>query len=97
MLDILIDKFKSITVTQFHNNPRAIDCDALLEMAQQSAAQNRSHNIGTLHAESDPISAIAHIRQRADSADLIIIAGSFYLIAECREQLIAKSKSSTKQ
>jgi len=97
MLDILIDKFKSITVTQFHNNPRAVDCDALLEMAQQSAAQNRSHNIGTLHAESDPISAIAHIRQRADSADLIIIAGSFYLIAECREQLIAKSKSSTKQ
>jgi dihydrofolate synthase/folylpolyglutamate synthase len=97
MLDILIDKFKSITVTQFHNNPRAVDCDALLEMAQQSAAQNRSNNTGTLHAESNPISAIAHIGQRADSADLIVIAGSFYLIAECREQLIAKSKSSTKQ
>jgi folylpolyglutamate synthase/dihydropteroate synthase len=93
----LIDKFKSITLTQFHNNPRAVDCTALLELAQQSAAQASSSDTGTLQAESDPVSAIAHVEQRADSADLIVIAGSFYLIAECREQLIAKSKSSTKQ
>jgi dihydrofolate synthase / folylpolyglutamate synthase len=97
MLDILIDKFKSITLTQFHNNPRAVDCDTLLEMAQQSAAQNRSNDTGILQADSDPVSAIAHIEQNADSADLIVIAGSFYVIAECREQLIAKSKSNTKQ
>ena len=97
MLDILIDKFKSITLTQFHNNPRAVDCDTLLEMAQQSAAQNRSNDTGILQADSDPVSAIAHIEQNADSADLIVIAGSFYVIAECREQLIAKSKSGTKQ
>jgi folylpolyglutamate synthase/dihydropteroate synthase len=69
----------------------------LLELAQQSAAQTSSSDTGTLQAESDPVSAIALVEQRADSADLIVIAGSFYLIAECREQLIAKSKSSTKQ
>ena len=97
MLDILIDKFKSITLTQFHNNPRAVNCDALLEMAKQSAVQHRSNDTGTLQAEADPISAITHLEQRADSADLIVIAGSFYLIAECRIQLIAKSTSSTKQ
>jgi dihydrofolate synthase/folylpolyglutamate synthase len=97
MLDILIDKFKSITLTQFHNNPRAVNCGALLEMAKQSAVQHKPSDTGTLQAESDPISAITHIEQRADSADLIVIAGSFYLIAECRTQLIAKSPSGTKQ
>ena len=39
---------------------------------------------------------MGHIRLSRE-ADLIVIAGSFYLIAECREQLIAKSKSGTKQ
>ena len=97
MLNILIDKFESITLTQFHNNPRTIDCDTLLEIARQSAAQISSSNTASLQVNSDPISAIADIEQRADSTDLIVIAGSFYLIAECRKQLIEKSKSSTKQ
>ncbi|MEE2844538.1 MAG: folylpolyglutamate synthase/dihydrofolate synthase family protein [Planctomycetota bacterium] len=97
MLNILIDKFESITLTQFHNNPRAVDCGALLEIAQQSAAHNSSNDTAVLQIDSDPVSAIADIEQRADSADLIVIAGSFYLIAECRKQLIEKSKSSTKQ
>jgi len=97
MLDILIHQFESITLTQFNNNPRAVGCNTLLEIAQQLTSQNRSSDTGTLQAESDPIRGIAHIKQKADAADLIVIAGSFYLIAECREQLIAKSQSSTKQ
>jgi dihydrofolate synthase/folylpolyglutamate synthase len=97
MLNILIDKFESITLTQFHNNPRAVDCGALLEIAQQSAADNSSSDTAVLQVDADPVNAIANIEQRADSADLIVIAGSFYLIAECRIQLIEKSKSSTKQ
>jgi dihydrofolate synthase/folylpolyglutamate synthase len=97
MLNILIDKFESITLTQFHNNPRAVDCVALLEIAQQSAADNSSSDTAVLQVDADPVNAIANIEQRADSADLIVIAGSFYLIAECRIQLIEKSKSSTKQ
>jgi dihydrofolate synthase/folylpolyglutamate synthase len=97
MLNILIDKFESITLTQFHNNPRAVDCDGLLEIAQQSAADNSSSETAVLQVDADPVNAIADIEQRADSADLIVIAGSFYLIAECRIQLIEKSQSSTKQ
>ncbi|MBC8437544.1 MAG: hypothetical protein H8D86_01670 [Planctomycetes bacterium] len=97
MLNILIDKFESITLTQFQSNPRAVDCNALLEIAQQSAAQYRSSDTAVLQVDVDPISAIAGIEQRANSADLIVIAGSFYLIAECRKQLIEKSKSSAKQ
>jgi len=97
MLDILIDKFKSITLTQFHNNPRAINCGTLLTLAQQSAAQNKSSDTRMLQAESDPIIAVSQIEKNADATDLIVIAGSFYLIAECREQLIAKSKSNTRQ
>jgi dihydrofolate synthase / folylpolyglutamate synthase len=97
ILNILVDKFESITLTQFHNNPRTIDCDTLLEIARQSAAQISSSNTAALQVNSDPVSAIADIEQRADSTDLIVIAGSFYLIAECRKQLIEKSKSSTKQ
>jgi len=97
MLNILIDKFESITLTQFHNNPRAVDCDGLLKIAQQSAADNSSSETAVLQVDADPVNAIADIEQRADSADLIVIAGSFYLIAECRIQLIEKSQSSTKQ
>lgn len=97
MLNILIDKFESITLTQFHNNPRAVDCDGLLEIAQQAAADNSSSETAVLQVVADPVNAIAAIEQRADSADLIVIAGSFYLIAECRIQLIEKSPSSTKQ
>jgi dihydrofolate synthase/folylpolyglutamate synthase len=97
MLDILIDNFKTITLTQFHHNPRAVNCGALLEMAQQATSEKSSVATGTLQAESDPISAIALVEQQADAADLIVIAGSFYLIAECREQLIAKAQFRTKQ
>ena len=96
MLNILIDKFESITLTQFHNNPRAVDCDGLLEIAQQAAADNSSSETAVLQVVADPVNAIADIEQRADSADLIVIAGSFYLIAECRIQLIEESQSSTK-
>jgi len=86
MLEKLSNRFASVTVTQFQNNPRAIRSHELYKMMSSQPAD-------FLFRESSPDTALKHTRQRANPDDLIVVTGSFYLVAEIREILLAHPTS----
>jgi dihydrofolate synthase / folylpolyglutamate synthase len=85
MLKLLLPAFDIVILTQYVNNPRAMETEGLLTIAQQL----RSHDNGAalkplLHAAVRPDDAWRLARTIAGAADLICITGSFYLAAELR-------------
>ncbi|MEC7565201.1 MAG: folylpolyglutamate synthase/dihydrofolate synthase family protein [Planctomycetota bacterium] len=86
MLEKLSNRFASVTVTQFQNNPRAIGSRELYNMLSSQPANS-------LFRESSPGTALIHVRQLANPDDLIVVTGSFYLVAEIREILFAHPTS----
>jgi len=89
MLERLLPAFDTLILTQYINNPRAVDAGDLLRVAQQIRLQESSSQ-PVLHATVRPADALRLARLLAQPDDLICIAGSFFLAAELRPHLGAR-------
>jgi dihydrofolate synthase/folylpolyglutamate synthase len=85
MLRRLLPAFDVAILTRYVNNPRAMEPEALLAIAQQIRAETADGQASpALHAAARPADAWRLARLIADPADLICITGSFFLAAELR-------------
>jgi dihydrofolate synthase/folylpolyglutamate synthase len=89
MLNLLLPAFDVIFLTQYINNPRAVEAGELLTLAQQIRANASTPKVSqvVLHAAARPADALRLAKAIAQSDDLICIAGSFFLAAELRPLL----------
>jgi dihydrofolate synthase / folylpolyglutamate synthase len=88
MLKLVVPAFDTIFLTQYLDNPRAMEAESLLAIAQQF----RSSSSGltqrpVLHATARPADAWRLARAIAATDDLICVAGSFFLAAELRPRI----------
>lgn len=86
MLKLLLPACDTIFLTQYLNNPRAVEAGELLTIAQQLRAATGTA-MPILHATVRPADALRLSRAIAQPDDLICIAGSFFLAAELRPAL----------
>jgi dihydrofolate synthase / folylpolyglutamate synthase len=94
MLRLLVPAFDVVIVTRYVDNPRAMEPESLLEIAQRRRAQppcDGAPRAVALHATARPAEALRLARLIAGPDDLIAIAGSFFLAAELRP-LVMESK-----
>jgi dihydrofolate synthase/folylpolyglutamate synthase len=79
-VDDMIAPLVAAGVSEFHccapNSPRAMDAEVVADALLRAGAN------ATVHP--DVASALAHARERSSDDDLIIGAGSLYLVAEIR-------------
>jgi dihydrofolate synthase / folylpolyglutamate synthase len=92
MLKLVVPAFDTVFLTQYVNNPRAMEAEGLLAIAQQ--IRLNSANCGgagkpVLHATARPQDAWRLARAIAAPEDLICITGSFFLAAELRPLIAA--------
>jgi dihydrofolate synthase/folylpolyglutamate synthase len=87
MLRLLVPAFDVVIVTRYIDNPRAMEPESLLEIAQRIRGLPRPHALQTgtvLHATVRPVDAWRLARRIAEPDDTIAVAGSFFLAAELR-------------
>jgi dihydrofolate synthase/folylpolyglutamate synthase len=85
MLRLALGAFDVVILTQYINNPRAMEAEGLLKIAQElrhHAADGSNQPV--LHATVRPADAWRLAQSIAHPADLICITGSFFLAAELR-------------
>ena len=87
IVELLASLFHSITFTKYTKNPRAVEPQLLFD----SAATACNNLASRIHVEPDPDAAFNQALQNADGKDLIVITGSFYLIAELRSRALTLS------
>jgi dihydrofolate synthase/folylpolyglutamate synthase len=87
MLKLVLPTFDTIFLTQYLHNPRAMEAEGLLAVAQQLRAAHDGERRPTLHATARPQDALRLARTIAGADDLICISGSFFLAAELRPLL----------
>ena len=68
-------------------NPRAVEPQLLFD----SVATACNNLASRIHVEPDPDAAFNQALQNANNEDLIVITGSFYLIAELRSRALTLS------
>ena len=83
MLRLLLPKFDQIVVTKYVNNPRAVEPNELLELANSLAAELALAN-KQIEIAAEPRAAWQRVQSAAKSEDLVCITGSFFLAAELR-------------
>jgi folylpolyglutamate synthase/dihydropteroate synthase len=83
-VDDMVSPLVSLGFTEFHccapQSPRAL-------AASEVAAAVRRHG-GVAYEHPSGTSALAHARERSTDEDLIVVAGSLYLVAEVRGDVI---------
>jgi dihydrofolate synthase/folylpolyglutamate synthase len=91
MLERLVPAFDVIFLTQYVNNPRAMEPEGLLRIAQHLRREREStgHPAPALHLTAKPAEAWRLTKLLAQQGDLICIAGSFFLAAELRPLIAA--------
>ena len=81
MLDQIMNYADRLIVTQFHNNPRAVQVERLEEIAKETVLNARS--VEVLSAPSSKM-AIDYACRSAEPNELICVTGSFFLASEAR-------------
>jgi len=70
--------------TEFHccapRSPRAVSADVVADAVRRQGA--------TAFAHPSVAAALAHARERSTDDDLIVVAGSLYLVAEVRGEVL---------
>jgi dihydrofolate synthase/folylpolyglutamate synthase len=83
-VDDMVEPLVSLGFTEFHtcapNSPRAVN-------ASEVANVVRRHG-GVAYEHPNALSALAHARERSTDEDLIVVAGSLYLVAEVRGEVL---------
>jgi len=90
MLRLVLSAFDVVILTQYINNPRAMEAEGLLKIAQQlrhDATAGRNQPV--LHATVRPADAWRLAKAGAATDDLICITGSFFLAAELRPLVLS--------
>jgi len=82
-LRLLLPQFDTVILTRYVDNPRAISPEEL-----RGIVAGLSHQ--PVHLTEEPVSAWKLARHLADPADLIVVTGSFFLVAELRELILAE-------
>lgn len=87
IVELLAPLFHSIIFTKYTKNPRAVEPQLLFDSAA-TACNNLASRIQT---EPNPEAAFSQALENADGDDLIVVTGSFYLIAELRSRALRLS------
>ena len=97
MLRLLLPQFDSVILTQYHNNPRSIPPEDLIQLVHrlEAEAEYRRPSDQTVTISPDPVSAWRACRAELDPESLACITGSFFLAAEIRAALTAAVADST--
>jgi dihydrofolate synthase/folylpolyglutamate synthase len=89
MLARLLPQFDEVILTQYIENPRAVEPEQLLSLAQDSLPTGPAMGRPALHVAPTPSAAWSHVLARAGRDDLVCITGSFFLAAELRPLVLA--------
>lgn len=81
MLAALLPQFDHVVVTRYENNPRSCPPDELESKVRQTDIAVSVHNA------TNPATALREARQLAGQDGLILITGSIFIGAQCRELL----------
>jgi folylpolyglutamate synthase/dihydropteroate synthase len=83
-LDDMIEPLVSLGFTEFHccppQSPRAVSARDVASTVRRHGGVAFEHPSGTV--------ALAHARERSTDDDLIVVAGSLYLVAEVRGEIL---------
>jgi len=83
-IDDMVEPLVALGFTEFHccapHSPRAVP-------ASEVAAAVRRHG-GVAYEHPSGLAALAHARERSTDEDLIVVAGSLYLVAEVRGEVM---------
>lgn len=85
LLRLLIPAFDSIIFTKYRDNPRGVPANELKSLVH--SISNRP-----IHVSESPRAAWQFARQLAGPEDLVAITGSFFLVAELRDVVLAAAK-----
>ncbi len=80
----LLPQFDTVILTRYVDNPRGVGLDELNRLVASVSAR-------LVHLAEDPIQAWALAKRLSRPDDLIVITGSFFLIAELRDTVMAES------
>jgi dihydrofolate synthase/folylpolyglutamate synthase len=89
MLRLVLPRFDAVVLTQYIENPRAMEAEQLAEVAREMTASARRPAV--IEVAATPAEALACARHLAGPEDAICITGSFFLAAELRP-LLAPSR-----
>ncbi len=86
-LRLLLPEFETVILTRYVDNPRAVPPEELRSLAAGLSDQ-------PAHVAQEPVSAWKLARRLSDPDDLIVVTGSFFLVAELRELILSESRES---
>ncbi|MCU0879913.1 MAG: bifunctional folylpolyglutamate synthase/dihydrofolate synthase [Pirellulaceae bacterium] len=89
MLARLLPQFDEVILTQYIENPRAVEPEQLLALAQQALPLGAAAVRPVLHVAPTPGAAWTQVSTHAGREDLVCITGSFFLAAELRPLVLA--------
>jgi dihydrofolate synthase/folylpolyglutamate synthase len=89
MLARLLPQFDEVILTQYVENPRAVEPEQLRALAQQALPLDAAKAGAGLYVAATPSAAWAQVLARAGREDLVCITGSFFLAAELRPLVLA--------
>lgn len=81
MLAQLLPSFDDIVLTRYHLNPRSVPVEELAELAELELANFSSERPNVGVAE-NLAGALSLVHSRATADDLIVVTGSFFIVAE---------------
>jgi dihydrofolate synthase/folylpolyglutamate synthase len=93
MLRRVLGSFDVVILTQYVNNPRAMEAEGLLAVALELRAASGDPSQPRLHALVRPPDAWHLAQAIAGADDLVCITGSFFLVAELRPLVLASERS----
>jgi dihydrofolate synthase/folylpolyglutamate synthase len=84
VVDDMVEPLVGLGFTEFHccapHSPRALPADEVAAAVRRMGGVAYEHPSGTI--------ALAHARERSTDEDLIVVAGSLYLVAEVRGEVM---------
>lgn len=87
ILQPLLSFVDVLILTAFQDNPRAVEPEKLLEIAQAQAMQQSIEQSVEIRMLQDPQAVFAWLESTADSRDLTVVTGSTFLVSEMRTGL----------
>jgi dihydrofolate synthase/folylpolyglutamate synthase len=83
-LRLLLPQFETVILTRYVDNPRAVPPEELQTMVQTIADR-------PVHVAQEPVSAWKLASRLAAPSDLIVVPGSFFLVAELRDLILSEA------
>jgi dihydrofolate synthase/folylpolyglutamate synthase len=83
LLRLLVPRFDTVILTQYHTNPRAVPAEELLALVQATSLRS-------CHLAPDSAAAWKIARRLAAPDDLVCVTGSFFIATEVRTMLLGQ-------